>query len=352
LTALLSLNFSDQIEKKTIEYTKLNAEQFLKLAQIRLENYKQERERKKIRVEGINDQSRSVVPQSVNAQPPPVIPPVVPPVIEQPPSEPVHSPNFFMKLLSSLPTLSILFLFMFTLFITLPTLYNLNSRVQVLEKQLETYSSIKTNFDELQDRLGFLEYFVSYLSHNITNNTSIVQEQHKYWKANQQLSHRLEQVKQTIDTLQQILKSSSSLSDSDEIQKNKQKILDKKSEIFEHIDTSFNKILSSTELKKEESNPHGHQLRQHPQSQSRERTPTHSQSQQQKQPEQLPPTSPTKTSEIKQEKEQISPPSTPKSTTTVTTTSTRSTLFNFLYIVILTVVFLVLSTLYLKLSKT
>eukprot|EP00029_Vermamoeba_vermiformis_P006969 TRINITY_DN287_c0_g1_i1.p1 TRINITY_DN287_c0_g1~~TRINITY_DN287_c0_g1_i1.p1 ORF type:complete len:837 (+),score=183.56 TRINITY_DN287_c0_g1_i1:76-2586(+) len=211
--------FKSQIEKKTAEYTKMNADKFVELAKKRVDEFKSG---------ALKSMKPQIEPQAANLSA--VVQTVANTAVEQAeipePSPSTHgrrkhrepSPEAseeeaapatlkdqVLGALTNIPFMVTFFLLAITLLFTVPSLVSLNRQVGALVAYTATLESNNQKLDEFGLQLKFLEHYNVYLTRILTNDSNIFKEQQKYWRANQDLTKKLQLMKEEIDKMQQEL---------------------------------------------------------------------------------------------------------------------------------------------------
>jgi hypothetical protein len=213
--------FKSQIEKKTAEYTKMNADKFVELAKKRVEEYKSG---------ALKSMKPQIEPQAANLGA--VVQTVANTAVEQAEVHDLPSPDTRVRrkkprepspeaseeepqqatltdkvlgALTNIPFMVTFFLLAITLLFTVPSLVSLNRQVGALVAYTATLESNNQKLDEFGLQLKFLEHYNVYLTRILTNDSNIFKEQQKYWRANQDLTKKLQLMKEEIDKMQQEL---------------------------------------------------------------------------------------------------------------------------------------------------
>lgn len=211
--------FKSQIEKKTAEYTKMNADKFVELAKKRVDEF---------RSGALKSMKPQIEPQAANLGA--VVQTVANTAVEQAeihdqpspdtrrrkkrePSpeaseeepEPETLKDKVLGALTNIPFMVTFFLLAITLLFTVPSLVSLNRQVGAIVAYTATLESNNQKLDEFGLQLKFLEHYNVYLTRILTNDSNIFKEQQKYWRANQDLTKKLQLMKEEIDKMQQEL---------------------------------------------------------------------------------------------------------------------------------------------------
>ncbi len=212
--------FKSQIEKKTAEYTKMNADKFVELAKKRVDEYKSgalKSTKPQIEPQAANlgavvqTVANTTVEQAEIEQPSPEPRARRPKKREPSPEASEEEPeqatlkDKVLGALTNIPFMVTFFLLAITLLFTVPSLVSLNRQVGALVAYTATLESNNQKLDEFGLQLKFLEHYNVYLTRILTNDSNIFKEQQKYWRANQDLTKKLQLMKEEIDKMQQEL---------------------------------------------------------------------------------------------------------------------------------------------------